>query len=48
MKGKKKSARKIGKPNRFLYAIIYAVLKRKYTKKYKKINILKLIIFFIN
>lgn len=34
MKGKKKSARKIGKPNRFLYAIIYAVLKRKYTKKY--------------
>ena len=33
MKNKKKS-KKIGKANRFLYTIVYAFLKRKYTKKY--------------
>ena len=31
---KKKSKNRIGKPNPFLYAIVHAVLKRKYTKKY--------------
>ena len=34
MNKKKKRTKKIGKPNRFLYAIIYRVLKRKYQKKY--------------
>ena len=31
---KKKSKKKIGKPNLLLYTIVHAVLKRKYTKKY--------------
>ncbi len=34
MSKKKNKKNKIGKANRFLYAIVYAVLKRKYTKKY--------------
>lgn len=34
MNKKKKSKKKIGKVNPFLYAIIYAFMKRKYTKKY--------------
>ena len=34
MNKKKKRTKKIGKPNRFLYAIIYRVLKRKYQRKY--------------
>ena len=34
MNKKAKSKKKIGKVNPFLYAIVYAVLKRKYTKKY--------------
>lgn len=34
MKKKKKSKKRIGKVNPILYAIVYAVLKRKYTKKY--------------
>ena len=34
MSKKKKSRKKIGKPNRLLYAIVYAIFKRKYVKKY--------------
>ena len=34
MKKKKQSKKKIGKANRFLYAIVYRVLKKKYVKKY--------------
>ena len=34
MKNKKKAKKRIGKANPLLYAIIYAALKRKYTKKY--------------
>ena len=34
MSKKKKSKKKIGRVNRLLYAIVYAFLKRKYTKKY--------------
>ena len=34
MNKKKKSKKKIGKVNPILYAIVYALLKRKYTKKY--------------
>ena len=34
MKNKKKAKRKIGKANPFIYAIVYLILKRKYTKKY--------------
>lgn len=34
MNKKKKSKKKIGKANPLLYAIVYAALKRKYTKKY--------------
>ena len=33
-KNKKKSKKRIGKANPLLYAIVYAALKRKYTKKY--------------
>ena len=34
MKKSKKSKKKIGKPNRLLYAIVYHILKRKYKRKY--------------
>ena len=34
MDKKKKSKKHIGKPNPLLYALVYAALKRKYTKKY--------------
>ena len=34
MNKKNKSSKRVGKPNRFLYAVVYSVLKRKYTKKY--------------
>ena len=35
MNNKKKSKKRLGKPNRLLYAIVYSVMKRKYTKKYR-------------
>ena len=34
MNNKKKSKKRLGKPNRLLYAVVYSVMKRKYTKKY--------------
>ena len=34
MRKNKKSKKRIGKVNPFLYALVYAALKRKYTKKY--------------
>ena len=34
MKNKRKAKRKIGKANPIIYAIVYLILKRKYTKKY--------------
>ena len=39
MNKKKKSKKRIGKVNPVLYAIVYAALKRKYTKKYNKVAI---------
>lgn len=35
MNNKKKAKKRLGKPNRLLYSIVYWALKRKYTKKYK-------------
>jgi len=34
MNNKKKAKKSIGKPNKLLYAIVYAIFKRKYVKKY--------------